>query len=377
MSKFDPTAFYSYFITEISQIRSKIEGFKSSLPLDSQEKEDILVLINKLSTKVKDNIKNLTSHDKQTYLREIESLYNLLNDQPSLGSEENGGNVQTSVPKRKFKFSGRLKRNTEATVVATDKAQEPTDKVQKKDIERLEDFFVISSENFQSLKVDDEHSHILKDPTPSTNFNIIIENISNQLLSVYKTWPPEEHYGRDSTHIHTYSTGKVRHLKKSILYLNSEIKGPLYIENLDQCVIIINQCQQLRIHDSKDTTVIIMNHVKNGDSRESVFGLESRRAIIEQCHSMLFATVDIDEKNNVIIQNNSDFKPEWAVDDFNWLERNRPSSNWRFAISTESLEDNANEVAILSSLVEKIISSAKVPSQISVDSLFCDLRLHY
>lgn len=249
----------------------------------------------------KKKIRFLMAHDKQLYSREIDSLYKTINDRRSsdgtkvLGistkdsKEESQGANSGAKGVSKFKFGGLGAAKKEAKKNQTSAIVKPQGTKTKSAEESLEDTYVVKDINQSQVPklVGDDESLI--------NKNILIDGIVGSVVNVS--------HGPGAF----YSSAKIRNISKSLVYLNDQIQGPVYLEDISDSVIVVSDCQQFRMHDSNNTLLIVE--------------CESKRPIIESCKDLVFAQAE-----DVLDGNH---KPWTTVDDFNWLVPGTQSKHWR------------------------------------------------
>lgn len=288
------------------------------------------------------------AHDKQLYSKDLDKLYKEINNLQlsSLSSsssptipESNNSNqqpeiqTQNQIPSTKkptrFKFRGNLKsthptnnkkdqqkKDSTATSIATTTTSKTT--TNTSNIERLQDTFTIQNISNTSDPI------VYNDKESIENRNLLIDNISDSVIQINHNNNNNSSNDliNDQTHNYYnyyYSSAKIRNISQSVIQLSDEIRGPVYVESVHDSIIVVESCQQFRMHDSQNTIIIV--------------SCESQRPIIEQCHDLLFGQIGEDFNSTATMKNNNNNNKDqtkWiTVDDFNWLVKSKQSENWK------------------------------------------------
>ncbi|CAH0561036.1 unnamed protein product [Brassicogethes aeneus] len=114
----------------------------------------------------------------------------------------------------------------------------------------------------------------------------------------------------------TPSTLHLNHIKDCTI-LSGPVSTSIFIENCENSNLSI-ACQQLRLHSSKNVTIFL--HVTS-------------RAIMEDCTDIIFGPYNFhyQDKESDFAHAGLDLNiNNWkSIDDFNWLNIDKPSPNWR------------------------------------------------
>lgn len=286
----------------------------------------------------KHKLRFLMAHDKQLYSTEIDKLYKTVNDRRSADgmkvlslnelnqksssedTSKNGDSTEKSQnsdelgkpspkPAKKFNFGGLSAAKKKKQAVQTSNSVESSKRPSS--TPELEDTFTVSN-----IKDSTSPFHV-NDATSDSKKNILVDGISGNSTVIIDNSPNSY-----------YSSAKIRNISHSLVYLKDAVKGPVYLEDVTHSIVVVRDCQQLRMHDSSSTLVVV--------------ACDSMRPIIEECNKMVFAqTVDL-----IIDKGTSDYeslsKKKWeTVDDFNWLVPDVPSKNWR-PLKSEIVENTKN-----------------------------------
>lgn len=268
--------------------------------------------VNALSNLTKEKVRFLKPYDKQMYARELDLLLK------KVTVTDEAKSVSAAQGKR-FKFSrGGLHKKS-----AEKEKEEPIIVTETPEV-LLQDTYAVDT------RAGDKAAGpiVVSDADSAHNKNLLIDNAERQIITVSHTSPSIPT---------SYSTAKVRNISDSVVDLRDALHGPVYLENITHSVIIVRACHQLRMHDSRDTLVAVR--------------CESRRPIIENCHGMAFAQV-----GDVVEDDAPADTGRWTgVDDFNWLEAGRPSTNWRAVAE-------APEVRAAQMLIRRAVSADTGPA---------------
>ncbi|RZC40374.1 TBCC domain containing protein [Asbolus verrucosus] len=111
------------------------------------------------------------------------------------------------------------------------------------------------------------------------------------------------------------STLHLNHLKDCYVF-SGPVSTSIFADNCSNCTLVI-ACQQLRLHSSKNVNIYL--HVTS-------------RAIMEDCHDIFLApynlkydNLDKDFQESGLDRSTNNWK---CIDDFNWLNIEKPSPNW-------------------------------------------------
>lgn len=118
----------------------------------------------------------------------------------------------------------------------------------------------------------------------------------------------------------TPSTLHMNHIKNCTI-LSGPVSTSIFAENCENSSLSI-ACQQLRLHSSKHVTIFL--HVTS-------------RAIMEDCTDIMFAPYNFhyqDKEKDFATAGLDINVNNWkCIDDFNWLNVEKPSPNWREFVS--------------------------------------------
>lgn len=269
--------------------------------------ENFVKRINQLSEMTKQNLRFLMAYDKQLYSNKIDNLYKTVNDRRSTDgtkimgiSEFQQKNIrhdskretETEIKKPKLFDFGGLK----AVKKANKKNQVKQAGLENMVAQKEQPSKPIHEDTYSVENIRNKSQTVLiNDEASEKNKNLLVDQIHGSTVQISHS-PGFQ-----------YSSAKLRNISESTVYLGDTIKGPVYVENIIHSVIIVSDCQQLRMHDSSNTLVVVE--------------CESGRPIIEKCEGLVFAQaadlIDIHKKR-------------WdTIDDFNWLVSDVPSKNWR------------------------------------------------
>lgn len=279
-----------------------------------------------LSNLTKEKTIFLKPHDKQIYSNELEDLYRRINQ---LKSNIYLQNQSSHVTPKRFRFNkGTLQKkktlSNENLVSVSEKIEcknlksyEENKRQQKQkinnqqsdDFTQLQDICNINAKDFSNKRL------LISDLESTKAKNLLIDNANNCIIQI-------SHVGLKFD----YLTAKLNNLCNSFVHIKDRINGPIYITNILNCIIVIQKCQQLRIHDSKDCLIVV--------------SCESKRPIIENCRDMVFGQVD-----ELVENTEADGKQRWTtVDDFNWLDTDKNSIHWRSVEDEKSKKDIRTEL---------------------------------
>lgn len=288
--------------------------------------------------KINDLLQSLTNDDSSN-LSEQEKKQNLSNKYESISA-------QTEILQKYF---------TENTafipIYEVRKAQEHLAKLNRLAQEKRDQLFpkkkfgFKSKQNMTTLEAAIKNSDVVASKQTQSN----VENSQNDNLNInidsscsIKDLNNEEYIsfedklnGKDIAIVNVKNSTIQLHGNPSVLWVKDlentlvlcgPITGSAFVNNCKNCKIIL-ACHQLRIHESTNTQFYI-----NVGSR----------AIIENCTNVQFSEYSFSYPN---IEKHFDMsgltisKSNWeCVDDFNWLNQEQKSPNWRFLEKSERLK---------------------------------------
>ncbi|XP_018326366.1 tubulin-specific chaperone C isoform X1 [Agrilus planipennis] len=275
-----------YFDNEFNKKRAGIENDLNGL--NNLETKELPEQFDSISKKILQLQKFVASSNIFLRVYDIKRYQEILNE---LNSKCNRLEEQL-LPKKKFSFKNRNK-NTVKLPVPSDQ-KNVVDEVDSSSLSKC--YIPVKNCGFenisnQNLKMDRE--------TVSKN-DVRLQNLSKCTIKIF---------GNPST----------LHMSKMVecIVLSGPVSTSIFANNCRNCTFVV-ACQQLRLHSSQSVQIYL--HVTS-------------RAIIEDCKDISFAPYNL--KYNNIEQDFEDSglnkeKNNWtAIDDFNWLNVDKPSPNWR------------------------------------------------
>jgi tubulin-specific chaperone C len=316
-------AFLKHFYDEYNKINELLQTLNKDEASNLNEQEKKLNLSNKyesISTQTEILQKYFTENTAFIPIYEVRKAQEHLAKLNRLAQEKR----DQLFPKKKFGFKS--KQNMTTLEAAIKNSDEVTSKQAQASLSTPEiDNSNINVDSSCSIKDIDNQEYISYEEKINGK-DIAIVNVKNSTIQLHGN--PSVLWIKDL---------------ENTLVLCGPITGSAFVNNCKNCKIIV-ACHQLRIHESHNTQFYI-----NVGSR----------AIIENCKNVQFSEYSFSYPNiekHFEMSGLSIKKSNWeCVDDFNWLNQEQKSPNWKFLDNSEKLKWASSQSGQLSSSKFEVI----------------------